>query len=169
MARNDEPKDEAQAKPQGKKTKTLILIAVAVVAGVGLSVGVTLFVLSRQGVASAETAAAKKPAPAEKKAPPVIYPMDPFIVNIRDGQDIRYMKVKVELETSGGQEVKAEIDPYLAPIRDAVLTRLSGKTLPDLQDVQGKNRLREEILAATGRILPPGKIKQVYFTDFVVQ
>ncbi|MBI5655730.1 MAG: flagellar basal body-associated FliL family protein, partial [Geobacter sp.] len=28
---------------------------------------------------------------------------------------------------------------------------------------------REEILAAVNKILPPGKVTRVYFTDFVVQ
>jgi flagellar FliL protein len=35
--------------------------------------------------------------------------------------------------------------------------------------VQGKNQLREEILASINKIIPPGKIAKVYFTDFVVQ
>jgi len=29
--------------------------------------------------------------------------------------------------------------------------------------------LRDEILVAANKILPPGKVSKVYFTDFVVQ
>ncbi|MEI6704061.1 MAG: flagellar basal body-associated FliL family protein, partial [Deltaproteobacteria bacterium] len=93
---------------------------------------------------------------------------DPFIVNIYDGQELRYLKVKVELEMVG-PAVKGEIEAKLAPIRDAVLVLLSAKTLQDIQDVQGKNTMKEEILAAINRHIPPGKIAKVYFTDFVVQ
>ena len=97
-----------------------------------------------------------------------IFPLEPFIVNIYDGQELRYLKVKVEMEMSG-VGVKAELDSRLAPIRDAVLVLLSTKTLQDIQDIQGKNQLKDEILASINKIIPPGKIAKIYFTDFVVQ
>ncbi len=97
-----------------------------------------------------------------------IYPLEPFIVNIYDGQELRYLKVKVELEMAS-PAIKPELDARLAPIRDAVLVLLSTKTLQEVQDVQGKNQLKEEILGAINKNIPPGKIAKVYFTDFVVQ
>jgi flagellar FliL protein len=97
-----------------------------------------------------------------------IFPLEPFIVNIYDGQELRYLKVKVELEMAG-VGIKAELDGRLAPIRDAILVLLSTKTLQDIQDIQGKNQLKDEILASINKIIPPGKIAKIYFTDFVVQ
>lgn len=97
-----------------------------------------------------------------------IFPLDPFIVNIYDGQELRYLKVKVELDMAG-VGVKTELDGKLAPIRDAILVLLSTKTLRDVQDLQGKNQLKDEILGAINKIIPPGKIAKIYFTDFVVQ
>jgi flagellar FliL protein len=97
-----------------------------------------------------------------------IYPLDPFIVNIYDGQELRYLKVRVELEMVG-QGVKPELDARLAPIRDAILVLLSTKTLQEIQDIQGKTQLKDEILGAVNKHIPPGKIAKVYFTDFVVQ
>jgi flagellar FliL protein len=41
--------------------------------------------------------------------------------------------------------------------------------MQEIQDLQGKNQLREQILAAVGKIVPPDKVTKVYFTDFVVQ
>ena len=49
-----------------------------------------------------------------------IFPLEPFIVNIYDGQELRYLKVKVEMEMAS-PAVKAELDGRLAPIRDAIL------------------------------------------------
>ena len=97
-----------------------------------------------------------------------IFPLEPFIVNIYDGQELRYLKVKVELEMVG-PAIKGEIEGRLAPIRDSILILLSAKTLQDIQDVQGKNTLKDEILGAINKNIPPGKIAKVYFTDFVVQ
>ncbi|ABB33315.1 flagellar basal body-associated protein FliL [Geobacter metallireducens RCH3] len=97
-----------------------------------------------------------------------IFPMEPFIVNIYDGQELRYLRVKVEFETASA-DAKKEIELRQAPLRDAILVLLTTKTLQDVQDLQGKNQLRDEIMVAVNKILPPGKVSKVYFTDFVVQ
>lgn len=97
-----------------------------------------------------------------------IHAMDPFIVNIYDGQELRYLKVKVEFELAA-PEAKAELEGRQAQLKDAILILLTTKTLQDIQDLNGKNQLRDEILAAANKIIPPGKIAKVYFTDFVVQ
>lgn len=97
-----------------------------------------------------------------------IHPLDPFIVNIYDGQELRYLKVKIEFELAM-PEAKAELEAKQAQLKDAILILLTTKTLHDIQDLNGKNQLREEILSAANKIIPPGKIAKVYFTDFVVQ
>ncbi len=68
-----------------------------------------------------------------------------------------------------GPAVKGDLDMRLAAIRDGILVLLSAKTLQDIQDIQGKNQLKDEILGAVNKHIPPGKIAKVYFTDFVVQ
>jgi len=97
-----------------------------------------------------------------------IYPLEPFIVNIYDGQEIRYLKLKCEFEMANS-EVKGDLDAKVAPLRDAILILLTTKTMQEIQDLQGKNTLREQILGAVNKIVPPGKVTKVYFTDFVVQ
>jgi flagellar FliL protein len=97
-----------------------------------------------------------------------VFTLEPFIVNIYDGQELRYLKVKVELEMSNAA-VKPELEGRLAAIRDAILVVLTTKTLQEIQDAQGKNQLREEILTAISKIVAQGKVSKVYFTDFVVQ
>ena len=96
------------------------------------------------------------------------YPLEPFVVNIYDGQELRYLKIKVEFELSN-PAAKAELDAKVAPLRDAVLVLLTTKTMQEVQDLQGKNLLRDQILGAVGKIIPAGKVTKVYFTDFVVQ
>lgn len=162
-----------------KKKMMLIIIGAAVV--VALALGAGLFMMLSGGKkekkgaegepAKTEAAAGGHGAPAGAPGAPgasTIFPLEPFIVNIYDGQELRYLKVKVEIEMASPM-VKPELEGRLAPIRDAVLVLLTTKTLQDIQDVQGKNQLREEILASINKIIPPGKIAKVYFTDFVVQ
>ena len=168
MARNEESVEEKSA--PGGKTKTIMLIAAALLTSVSVTVGVVVYIMGgHRGEAAAAAGATKQTEQAAKKSAPVIYPLEPFIVNISDGRDMRYLKIKVELETTAGGEPKAEFDPFLAPLRDAILVLLTSKTLQEIQDLPGKNRLRDEILATAARTLPPGKVSRVYFTDFVVQ
>lgn len=188
-------KDElapAEAEADGGGNKKLIIIGAAV--AVALIVGVVAFMMmgngdkktKKEGEAAQVEGAAAPAAGGHGAAPAAgghggapaaggavspaanIFPLDPFIVNIYDGQELRYLKVKVELEMAG-PAIKGELEGRLAPIRDSILILLSAKTLQDIQDVQGKNTLKEEILGAINKNIPPGKVAKVYFTDFVVQ
>lgn len=190
MAKEDQAPAEEAAEDGGKKKMIIIGAAVAV----ALVLGVVAFTMMGNGDKktkkegeTAQTEGAAAPAAASPAAPAAgghggapaaggaaagpaanIFPLDPFIVNIYDGQELRYLKVKVELEMVG-PAIKPEIEGRLAPIRDSILILLSAKTLHDIQDVQGKNALKDEILGAINKNIPPGKIAKVYFTDFVVQ
>jgi flagellar FliL protein len=181
MAKDDQDVVETEGGSGNKKLFIIIGAAVAV----AIILGAVVFMMSGKGdkkekgkeeakvegkaEAKAEGGGHGEAGGKEGAAPASnIYPLEPFIVNIYDGQELRYLKVKIEMEMVGAG-VKGEIDARLAPIRDAILVLLSAKTLQDIQDVQGKTQLKEEILGAINKHIPPGKIAKVYFTDFVVQ
>lgn len=185
MAKEEQAPVEAEG--GGGKKKKLIIIGAAV--AVAIILGAVVFMMmgkgdkkeaGKEGAETKTEAAAGggghgAAAPAGKEgaagaagAAASIFPLDPFIVNIYDGQELRYLKVKIEMEMAS-PAVKAEVDARLAPIKDAILVLLSSKTMQDIQDVQGKNQLKEEIMAAVNKNIPPGKIAKIYFTDFVVQ
>jgi flagellar FliL protein len=157
-------KDEQPVEKEPAKEKGNLKLILIVVAAVVLAVGGTAAYFLFSGGGHAKEASAK----VEKLGNPVIFALDPFIVNIYDGQELRYLRVKVEMEVSG-EEAKTELAARQAQLRDAILVLLSAKTLLDVRDQQGKNQLRQEIFSTVGRILPPGKVQKVYFTDFVVQ
>jgi len=172
MAAKDEQVKEEQA-PAGKKKLFIIIGAAVAVVIVAVVLVLTLGGGSKKegsGEAKAEKKAASHGGGGAEGAPVAgtVFPLEPFIVNIYDGQEVRYLKVKVEFEMSG-PEVKPEVESRQAPLRDAILVLLTTKTLQEIQDLQGKNQLREEILASVNKILPPGKVTRIYFTDFVVQ
>lgn len=157
------PKDDqvTESKPEkGKgKMKLILIIVAAVVVVAGAVAGYFFFA----GWHKAEDAVKT-----ESKGAPVIYSLEPFIVNIYDGQDLRYLRVRVEIEVVS-EEAKAEMELRKAQVRDEILVLLTTKTMLDVRDQQGKNQLRQEILTAASNILTAGKVKRVYFTDFVVQ
>jgi len=186
MAKDEQAAAE-QPEGDGGKKKLFIIIGAAV--GVAIILAVVFMMMGKGGKkekakeGAEATTEAKADAHGGAPAPAAggahggapgaagvtnIFPLEPFIVNIYDGQELRYLKVRIEMEMVGAG-VKAELDMRLAAIRDSILVLLSTKTLQDIQDVQGKNQLKDEILAALNKLIPPGKVTKIYFTDFVVQ
>jgi len=184
MAKEEQAAAEAPAEGGSKKKLFIIIGAAVLVLVIG---GVVAFMMMGKGDKKKEGADAHgAPAAAEGghgAAPPAaagghggaatpgassVFSLEPFIVNIYDGQDLRYLKVKIELQMAN-PAIKADLEGQLAAIRDAILVVLTTKTLQEVQDAQGKNQLREEILASISKIVAQGKVSKVYFTDFVVQ
>jgi flagellar FliL protein len=158
--KEDQVKEGAAEKGKGKMKLIIIIVAAVVLVAGGIA---GYFIFAGGGHKAEAEAKTEKAGVA-----PSIYTLDPFIVNIYDGQDLRYLRVKVEMEVAG-EEVKTEMEARKAQFRDAILVLLTTKTMLDIRDQQGKNQLRQEIFTVANGILSPGKLKKVYFTDFVVQ
>lgn len=97
-----------------------------------------------------------------------IYPLDPFIVNLVSNNANRYLKCKIDLELDS-PELQQEIDKKLPAIRDLIIRILSSKTVEEIQTAKGKQKLKEEIKRKINEILTTGEVRNVYFTEFVIQ
>jgi flagellar protein FliL len=94
--------------------------------------------------------------------------LDPFIVNLADEDGNRYLKATVQLEFFGGR-VPGELNARMPQIRDLLLTLFTSKVFADIRAVQGKAELRDEITNRVNHALRRDLVKNVYFTEFVVQ
>lgn len=97
-----------------------------------------------------------------------VYPMDQFIVNLLSDSGSRFLKTKVELELNA-ETLTPEIDKKKPLIRDIIVRTLSSKTFEEVSTIKGKDRLKDEIVDRINEVLADGHIKNMYFTDFVVQ
>lgn len=97
-----------------------------------------------------------------------ILSMDTFIVNLIGDRGKNYLKAKVELELDA-EPTTAEINKRLPQIRDSILTLLSSKSNEDINTLEGKFQLRAEIMTSINQYLKTGKVKNIYFTDFIIQ
>jgi flagellar FliL protein len=161
-------KNEAAEQPEagGSKNKLIIIIAAAVVLLVGIGVGVFLFMGGEEEKLSPEQEQAQMEKQAKQVGPMVS--IDPFIVNIIDDEESRYLKAAITIEVNN-QDVSMEVGERMPQIKDAVLLLVGNKTFSELQDLQGKIQLRAELINRINGILLKGKVKRIYFTDFVVQ
>ena len=91
-----------------------------------------------------------------------------FIVNLADKGGNRYLRVSMDLELEK-EETGQVVDKRLPKIRDAILMILPTKKYEDIGTVEGKSTLRSEILTKLNELMSPEKIKNIYFTEFVVQ
>ncbi|MFQ5717741.1 MAG: flagellar basal body-associated FliL family protein, partial [Nitrospinales bacterium] len=98
----------------------------------------------------------------------VMVPLEPFIVNLADSKGKRFLKVAITLELSS-PEVSAEISENIQKITDSILILLSSKTFTDVYSVQGKFKLKDEVVTRVNRFLVLGHVKDAYFTEFVIQ
>ncbi|RPJ02067.1 MAG: flagellar basal body protein FliL [Deltaproteobacteria bacterium] len=110
----------------------------------------------------------KKETEPSKAVPGYLYNMDPFVVNLADTEQPRYLKVRMDIE-SLERKVNEEYERKLPQLRDAILTVLTNKTYKEVLDGEGKKKLKEEIVARLNQHLRGFRVKTVYFTEFVVQ
>ena len=109
-----------------------------------------------------------KPSAAKVSSPGAIYDVDPFIVNLADTPEVRYLKLTVKLELEN-QEASAELASRTPQVRDTILVLLTSKDAASIRTPQGKFQLRDEITQRVNSLLPKPSVRAAYFTDFVVQ
>jgi flagellar FliL protein len=97
-----------------------------------------------------------------------MYKLEPFVVNLNEPKGSRYLKATIQLEMSS-PDLKAELDRRAAQMQDVILALLTSKSFQELQALEGKFRLREELLSRINSLLVGGTVARVYFTEFVIQ
>ena len=160
---------EGQAPSKGKLN--LIIFAVLGVLLLG-AIGVAAYMMGKANAPAAEpqtqTGAEATPATGTKVLSGLMVEVEPFIVNILDGQGTRYLKAAITLEVDSEAAIQESTD-RMPQIRDAVLLLISNKTFGEMSDLQGKLQLRAELMSKINSFFRKGKVQKIYFTEFVVQ
>lgn len=163
----DEEKDEEKQEEAVKKAFPLKLVIIAVlvllVAGGGFMVWKKMSAPKEKG----QIVAIKEKDNANPDMGP-IYPLETIIVNLLDPSGKRYLKIQIQLELDN-ETLKVEIDKRMPQFKDAIISLLSSKTIPDINSVEGKMQLRAELAALFNQHLKSGKITNVFFMDFIIQ
>lgn len=107
--------------------------------------------------------------PDEADFSPLIYTMDKFTVNL-GGEPKRTIRLEVNLQMLGKDGFEEIMEPEnRAKARDRIVRMLNEKAFADLDSIQGKLFLKDKIAGEVNGILHRGVVKDVFFSDFVVQ
>jgi flagellar FliL protein len=99
---------------------------------------------------------------------PQFLSIDSFVVNITDGENDRFLKVKIDLEVSSA-EVSKELEQRMPQVKDIMIGLLSSQNANLVRTMEGKDQLREQVLTRLNAVVRTGVVRQVLFTEFVVQ
>lgn len=151
--------------------KVLIIVALVFLVLLGMMGTGFFFMWNKMNAANAHSADS-----GETGAPPAeelvkigpIHPLDTFIVNLADEGGSRYLRVTMNLELKDKDAV-ALVQERLPMIRNGVLMLLPAKKYADISTVEGKDALRDELVAKLNGFLKPDSVANIYFTEFVVQ
>jgi len=97
-----------------------------------------------------------------------IYTIDNIIVNPAGSGGERFVKTSVALEL-GEAKLDQELSKRDVQLRDILIGIFSSKTIEELTNSAKREDLREEVKQRINSLLVGGKIKNVYFTDLVIQ
>ncbi|MFQ5449134.1 MAG: flagellar basal body-associated protein FliL [Nitrospinaceae bacterium] len=161
---------EAEEAPPEKKSPLKMIIILLGGLMVAAGGGYYAYMKYFQNPAPVQEPAAAEEAKKEPASPQlgVMFPLEPFIVNLAGTQGKRFLKVTVSLELSA-PEVHAELKENLPKITDSILVLLSSKTFDDVYSIQGKFKLKDEVTTRVNRFLLVGHVKDAYFTEFIIQ
>ncbi|MCL2655961.1 MAG: flagellar basal body-associated FliL family protein [Betaproteobacteria bacterium] len=195
MATKPAPAQTGDAKPVNKSKKTLLIVIGLVVVLVLGGAGAFLFLANKKAHDDngdddfeAAPAAPVKKVHVDKSQPPTFVPLEPFTVNLQpDNEGEQYLQLVLNFRAANaklGDEIKA----YMPELRHHILMLLSSKKASEVNSVDGRESLANQICVEANRVLgyepPPkkngkhqdnndliceGPITSVLFTSFIVQ
>ncbi len=166
-----EDQERASEEKKGKGKLFIILGILLILLGIsGLLAYKTFFAKKENPVEKAKQEELKKIEEEVKKAekPGVMYNLGSLIVNLADQDAATFLKVSITLELDN-QQVQQQVEQRLPEIKDAIISLISSKTSNEIKNPEGQEKLKEEILKRINAILPAGGVRNVYFTEFIIQ
>ncbi len=166
---------QAAAAPESKKNKGLIFqIMFAVLNLVVMGGGVFMVYSSTIGwenpkITDEQLMRTMASTVSEAEVGPLVYTMDKFTVNL-GGEMQKTIRLEVNLQMLGKEGFEEVMEPEnRAKARDRIVRILNEESFDGLESIQGKLFLKDKIAQEVNEILHKGVVKDVYFSDFVVQ
>ena len=180
----EEESTEEEKQPKEKKSNMLMIIIIVVlilIILIGATVGILLMGDDDEAEVSSTPAAQERTVSKSKRSTSsnyddsrqlsdigILYPLDTFTVNLKSDAGRRYLKVTMSLELEG-EELSLELDAKSPVLRDRIIRILTSKTLEEISSKKGKQKVSTQVMDTLNAMISDGKIRGIYFTEFVIQ
>jgi flagellar basal body-associated protein FliL len=135
------------------------VVVVAIGATVALVAAASLVIWGPQRATSASGDAAES-----------AFALETFVVNLTGSSQRAYLRIGITLGTGHRPtDSKGAAAVPMAQVRDTILSVLATAQPEELLQIEGKRRLKDELLKALQERVPQLAIRDVYFTEFLVQ
>ena len=157
---NEKGKDKAEVKEKsGKGLMVVLFILGLIVLGVSTFGGVYLFMKTNKTVSA-------QPVVVEK----AYVDLDEFTVNLADTDGKRYFKGELSLGyDKSNKKIAEEITNNTVVIRDIIIFYFKGQKAEFINDINNKDKIKEDLMEAINKELQKGKITDVRFKNMLVQ
>ncbi len=158
--------EEENVPPEEPKKKSKMMLFIILGAVILLAGGGVFFAYTT--LMAPSDSADEKPKEEELNVIGEMVTFGEFVVNLSDPKGKRYLKCKisVEVESVEAMERIQKIEPKL---RDIVIMLLTSLAFEEVMTPEGKIRIRDELLERFNQATRPDRVKNLYFSDFVVQ
>ena len=145
-----------------KKSSSMVLILALLVVAMGAGAGAYFYFHQTKTAQAAPTA--------EPETLHTVH-LEGFTVNLADVEENHFLRVTIDIGLGHAPKAAKEGESEIptARVRDAILTVLTAGKADVLITQEGKAQLKKEILAALQRVAPELDVREVYFTEFLVQ
>ncbi len=168
MAEEKELELDVELDDEKSNKKMLIFIIAGAVALIGITVGLTLFLLSGDDA----------PEEGEEDAAPVVVQLKyidmkpPFTVNYQVEGRTRIMQVNLSLAYRN-EGVDQAVKLHMPLIRHNLINLIGGQDFNTLRTMDGREQLRQKILESVQQVIEQetgeAGVENVLFTNFVMQ
>jgi flagellar FliL protein len=149
------------AAPARSRKLLYFLVALLLVAGGGAG---AYFAFAKP----ADATAAGEEEPTE---PPAIVHFDPFVVNLADPGGARFLRLTIGVVVDGEDHAKEFAEDKVARMqtRSSIIEMLSLQHASTLVTAEGKTALKKAVIAHMSHAARDLKVRDVLFSEFIVQ
>lgn len=150
---------EEKAEKSGKGLMIVLFILGLIVLGAASFGGVYLFMKTNKNVSA-------QPAIKEQ----TYVDLEEFTVNLADEGGKRYFKGEISLGyDKDDKKLPDELANNSVVIRDAIIFYFKGQKAEYINDINNKEKIKEELIVAINKELLKGKINDIRFKNMIVQ
>lgn len=176
----EEETNTVETKDSGSMMKIILLVNLVLIL-IGITVGVTIFMMSGdddEKASQVDTEVLEGQGSDEVEiqrtgGKPIYVPLNPaFVVNFENQDLVSFLQVDIQIMTYD-PAVEQALKTHMPVVRNELLLLLGGKQYHEINTREGKRKLSQEAIREIRRVLEesgaPSGIEALYFTSFVMQ